>query len=66
MQVDLIVHEILGEIASIEGVSGVVRDAQKRHLASFPSELRTSVSKNIGPGLHRDLGEVTAIEGVSS
>jgi hypothetical protein len=42
-RVDLIVHEILGEIASIEGAPYVIRDAQQRHLKSFPAAWRTSV-----------------------
>ncbi len=43
---DMLVHEILGEIASIEGASYVIRDAQNRHLKAFPApspRMRTSV-----------------------
>lgn len=35
--------QVLGEIASIEGVCRVVRDAQLRHLSLLPSGRRTSV-----------------------
>mmetsp|Transcript_39872 Transcript_39872/g.125256 ORF Transcript_39872/g.125256 Transcript_39872/m.125256 type:complete len:265 (-) Transcript_39872:46-840(-) len=42
-KVDMLVHEILGEIASIEGAAYVIRDAQKRHLKEFPSKARTSI-----------------------
>jgi len=42
-QVDLVVHEILGEVAGIEGVARVIRDAQHRLLSAFPSPLRTSI-----------------------
>ena len=41
---DLLVHEILGEIASIEGAPHVIRDAQHRFLHEFPApHSRTSV-----------------------
>jgi hypothetical protein len=43
---DMLVHEILGEIASIEGAPHVIRDAQTRHLKAFPApspHMRTSV-----------------------
>ena len=36
-RVDLLVHENLGEIVSFEGAPLVIRDAQRRHLKTFPS-----------------------------
>ena len=42
-RVDVITHEILGEIASIEGAPFVIRDAQQRYLKTFPASSRTSV-----------------------
>ena len=43
---DMLVHEILGEIASIEGAPHVIRDAQIRHLKAFPApppQMRMSI-----------------------
>lgn len=42
-KVDVVVHEILGEIASIEGAGRAIRDAQARHLLAFPSRARVSI-----------------------
>ena len=43
-RVDVMVHEILGEIASIEGAAYAIRDAQRRHLTAFPPPPHTRIS----------------------